>query len=227
MRSFQRSVRAAPWLVFATMVVVMVAGPRAVSDRVRGTLVASWKAAGGALVSQELAAMGRRIAADSDELARAQAGRDALEVRLCELAARREVTGPRADRARSVMVRMSALMSRLPEGDERAALGHEAERQLQLCLGADVEVRSLEEAARALAAEIDRADRLIESTRARLDAAETALAVLAAAEEARRLRRSLDALGEAPTAPRSRVAEILEALDHLTMPERVSFAPHP
>jgi len=227
MRSFQRLVRTAPGLAFAATVVVMVAGPGAVSVRVWGTLVASWKAAGRALVNQDLAAMGRRIAADNDELARARAGRDALAARLRELAARREVAGPRADRARSVMARMSALMSRLPEGDERAALGREAERHLQLCLGAVVEVRSLDEAAGALAAEIDRADRRIEDTRARLDAAETTLAVLAAAEEARRLRRSLDSLGDAPTTPGSRAAEILEALDHPAVPGRVSLAPQP
>lgn len=214
MRRMRWLMRRVPQLAVA-IVVVMAAGPEAVRAKIHGALVATWRTMGAVLVDQDLAAMGRKLDTARDEVRHVEAERDALELRLRNLEARRRAAGPRAEQARAVLTRMTALLNRLPEGDERTDLSREADRYLRQCLAADFEVSQLDGATVAVAREVARANRLIEATQARLLAAETELAVLSAADETRRFRQALQPLGNTSpdSEPRAgRVAEILEAI---------------
>jgi hypothetical protein len=216
MRPFRWLARAATQASVGLGVVCLAAGPEAVRGRIDEAVVASWRAAGEALAHRDLAAMARGLDRTRVELRRARDRRDALARRLCDLEARRQAAGTRAERDRGLLRRITALLDRLPDGEDRAALRREASWSVRRGLDADREIAELSAAALLLSEEIARADRRIRATRDHVIAGESRLAVLRATDATRRLRRQLAGLDDAPPpweACAGRVTEILRPFD--------------
>jgi chromosome segregation ATPase len=210
-------------LAVAAGVIGLAVGPDVVRGRVRDVLVASWQAAGRELVRDGLAALASQLDGTHAELQRARARRATLARRLCDLEVRRETARTRVEQGRALLTRISSLLNRLPDGEDRAVLNREAGWHRQRSLAARGEVAQLDAATAILADEIARADHRIQEAQDRLSIRESELAWLQAAHDARQLRQELANVDDVPrrgAAPTRRLAEALEPLD-----PRLSFEP--
>jgi hypothetical protein len=184
----------------------LVVRPGLVSSRIDAVLAAAWRTSGDLLVRRDLAALANGIEETRAGLARQRAGRDLLASRLAELEAHRRTIGLRRDRAVERLDRINAILDRLPDGDDRTALGLEGESQRERGQEALLAIVGLDASIRLLIDEMAGADRRIEEIQDRLVLLDGELARLRALDGARRLRRELT---EADAIAPGRVDEFL------------------
>jgi hypothetical protein len=197
-------------LLAVTGVACLAAGPQAVRDKLEGVLFASWEATGEALVDRDLAMMSRWLDDARDLLGRARARRDENSSRLHELESRLATAKAMAGENSQLSSRITSLLDRLPDGEERALLEGEASWRMQRSVDKRREITQLDAAVLMLADEIERADSEIRANEDRLSVHRSELAILVAARDARRLRQELAGLCDAPPRWEARVGQVAE-----------------
>jgi hypothetical protein len=203
-------------LVAAAGIVCLAAGPEVVREKLEAVLASTWKVAGKAMVEHDLARMTSGLDTTRGELQHAQARRAALARWLSDLETRRQAARLRAEQVQELLERITSLLDRLPDGEERTDLEREVKWQRQRSLETSREIAQLDAAIDLLTDENVRAGRHIQATQDRLFVRESELALLRAAGEARQLRHELAGLGDIPPcweAQAGRVAGLLQPLD--------------
>lgn len=178
-------------LVAAAGVVCLAVGPETIGKRIETSLVAGWKSLGRALADRDLANRTSDFNGARADLQRVQAQRDALAIRLGTIEMRRKAANARSEKEHELFERISMLLDRLPEGNDRTALQREAAWHQQRNLDANREIAQLDAATAALADEIAQVDRSLQTAHDRLHLRESELVLLRAADEARQLRQQL------------------------------------
>ncbi|MFO0952113.1 MAG: hypothetical protein U0835_13385 [Isosphaeraceae bacterium] len=178
-------------LAFVAAALAALLGPEELCDRAGRFWAVSKKAAGEILSRHDLETSTRRLSDHRAALDRLRDRRAAMESRLKELKTRQAAAADRASRGRELLARMQSLLDRLPEGEDRESLQHEADTRLQQAWTASRESARLSAAARALAAELTETDHALQSAAETLASEEDELTLQRADVEASQLRADL------------------------------------